>query len=73
MTKLSDVKPGEFFITNSGGRRVFLKVSKDGSVEYRYNKGTPREHLAVNTISFQLTTWLSDGELEVEIVKPEDV
>lgn len=80
MTKLSDVKPGQFFrqIDTTTGKpvmkhEIYLKIWIDSGASYKYTSSLPRKHLAIRTSNFKVATWAKDGDVDVEIVNPEDV
>lgn len=72
--KLRDVEPGQFFTTGDGC--IYLKIKKHTNGRYYANLREERQILALKmdrTEQFLVATFAKDGELEVELINPEDV
>lgn len=67
--KLKDLEPGQCFKTD-GSTEIFLALEVHPSTEVVIGtEKLVREYPAVNLKTFQITTWMSDGLRDVELVE----
>lgn len=65
--KLKDVEPGQCF-TTMGEKTVFLRVGLHAnSTSLIVNRDGERHYPCINLESMMITTWMSDGNREVEL------
>lgn len=71
--KLKDIKPGQFF-RREAGDVTYMKVRLHRSTQVKVHAGKEsREHISISLDDFQIATFAIDGDVDVELVNPEDV